>query len=132
MKQKSGLSAFVLWLFCLFGLCGLHRFYVGRIGTGIVWLLTFGLLGVGQLFDLFFLGSMVRQANLASGLAANTAVASANSNVQNVVNVTVQAPGYAPMPSAGAAVPLEAPQRQPQLETNPPVALVPQESLRRA
>jgi hypothetical protein len=35
----------------VFGLCGLQRFYVGKIGTGVLWFLTFGLLGVGQLID---------------------------------------------------------------------------------
>jgi TM2 domain-containing membrane protein YozV len=100
MNQKSGLVAFFLWLFCVIGLCGMHRFYVGRIGTGIVWLLTLGLLGVGQLIDLFFLGSMVRQANLASALVAN---ARASANVQNVINVTVQAPGSIGPTAAGPA-----------------------------
>lgn len=37
----------------VFGLAGLQRLYAGRIGTGILWLLTFGLLGIGQLIDLF-------------------------------------------------------------------------------
>jgi hypothetical protein len=41
-------------LWCLgwcVGLSGLQRFYVGKIGTGLLWLLTGGLLGIGQLVD---------------------------------------------------------------------------------
>ena len=33
-------------------LAGLHRFYVGKIGTGILWLFTGGLLGIGQFIDI--------------------------------------------------------------------------------
>ena len=34
-----------------FGIAGLQRFYAGRISSGIVWMFTFGLLGIGQLYD---------------------------------------------------------------------------------
>ena len=39
-------------LLCFFlGTFGIHRFYVGRIGTGILQLLTFGGLGIWALVD---------------------------------------------------------------------------------
>jgi Protein kinase domain/TM2 domain len=38
-----------------FGICGLHRFYVGKIWTGLLWFFTLGLLGVGQFIDVILI-----------------------------------------------------------------------------
>ncbi len=56
-------TAYGMWLACLFGAFGVHRFYMGKTGTGILYLLTFGCLGVGQVSDLFRMRKLVREAN---------------------------------------------------------------------
>jgi len=61
--RKSSGTAYLLFFFLLFGLCGFHRFYIGKIGTGVIYLFTFGLFGFGLLYDLFTLGSQVGQYN---------------------------------------------------------------------
>jgi TM2 domain-containing membrane protein YozV len=49
VSPKSRLVTFLLALFL--GGLGVHRFYVGKIGTGIVWLITGGVFGIGWLVD---------------------------------------------------------------------------------
>lgn len=53
ISNRSRLAVFML---CYgFGIFGAHRFYVGKIGTGIVWLVTLGFAGIGVLIDLIFI-----------------------------------------------------------------------------
>lgn len=55
--------AYILWALGIFGFCGIHRLYLGRIGTGILYFFTFGLFGLGQVIDLFLIPDMVKEKN---------------------------------------------------------------------
>jgi TM2 domain-containing membrane protein YozV len=57
----------VAWLLLTFlGIFGIQRFYLGKIGTGILWLLTGGLLGIGWLYDFCTLNTQVDERNRAA------------------------------------------------------------------
>jgi len=60
--------AYLLWLFSGCGALGFHRFYLGKIPTGVLWLLTGGLGMVGSIYDFFTLPGQVREANLRKAL----------------------------------------------------------------
>jgi hypothetical protein len=62
-KYKEGI-AYGLWAGWLFGFAGLHRLYLGKYGTGFLWLFTWGLLGIGQIIDLITLRRQIEEANL--------------------------------------------------------------------
>ncbi len=54
--EKSEKGFIATLLLCLFlGGLGVHRFYVGKIGTGILMLLTIGGLGIWALIDLIMI-----------------------------------------------------------------------------
>ncbi len=55
--------AYGLWALCIVGFAGIHRFYLGRYVTGLIWLLTWGLLGIGSLIDLFLIPSLTERKN---------------------------------------------------------------------
>lgn len=60
--KEAGL-AYACMLFTLIGVAGIQHFYLGKIGRGVLWLLTFGLLGVGTVIDLFTLPSQTKTIN---------------------------------------------------------------------
>jgi len=61
MASKGG--AYICWCACFFGFCGIHRFYLGKPFTGILWLCTFGFFYIGQIIDLFLISSSVEKQN---------------------------------------------------------------------
>ncbi len=59
--MKSKTVALLLWFFL--GWLSAHRFYLGKTGTGILYLVTGQLAGIGWIVDLFLIGVMVDNYN---------------------------------------------------------------------
>ena len=51
---------------------GLHRFYLGKIPTGLLWMFTGGLAAVGAVYDFFTLPGQVREANIRQAILDNS------------------------------------------------------------
>jgi TM2 domain-containing membrane protein YozV len=53
------------WILLTFlGVFGVHRFYLGKWGTGILYLLTLGIFGIGLIYDFWTLNSQISELNL--------------------------------------------------------------------
>lgn len=50
--RKSKLVALILCILGFFGIAGLHRMYVGKVGSGVVHLFTYGICVIGTVIDL--------------------------------------------------------------------------------
>ena len=90
MKSKG--VAYLLWFFL--GAFSAHRFYLGKTGSGILYLLTFQLFGIGWIIDLFTLGGMVDNYNLMHGFIGPN---SSNKSMHQNVIVNVAAPTSIPV-----------------------------------
>ena len=64
-RYRAGrLDYTVAWILLTFlGVFGIHRFYMGKVGTGLLWLVTGGLLGIGWLYDLWTLNEQIDEIN---------------------------------------------------------------------
>lgn len=53
-RPTSPKSKGVALVLCIFlGVIGVHRYYVGKVGTGVIWTLTAGVCGIGWIVDIF-------------------------------------------------------------------------------
>jgi len=64
--------AYLLWLFSGCGALGFHRFYLGKIPTGLLWMFTGGLGMIGSVYDFFTLPGQVREANVRQAILDGT------------------------------------------------------------
>lgn len=62
-SKKVGTAYLLMLLPCLFWINGCQHFYQGRVGLGVVYVLTLGFLGFGTLWDLFTLPSQIKEYN---------------------------------------------------------------------
>jgi len=55
----------MVWVLLTFlGVVGVHRFCLGKSGTGILYLVTLGLFGIGLIYDFWTLNSQISELNL--------------------------------------------------------------------
>ena len=56
------------WLLLVFlGIFGVHRMYMGKVWSGILYLLTFGLFGLGYIYDMWTLNDQITLINAEAG-----------------------------------------------------------------
>lgn len=61
--EKQISTAYALWVLSIFGILGFHRHYLGKYGTGCLWMFTVGGFCVGALVDLITLSNQVKKHN---------------------------------------------------------------------
>lgn len=95
-SQLNSGTAYGLWCLCLLSICGVQRFYAGQAGIGIIYLLTFGVFGFGQLADLILIPGMIEKRNIyLKGLTSN-ANPTVAVNIGNIPQASI--PAASPTP----------------------------------
>jgi TM2 domain-containing membrane protein YozV len=62
-KECDTGMAYILWLASFVGLAGIHRLYMGRWASGLLWLFTGGLCMVGTIIDGVMMPRMIEDTN---------------------------------------------------------------------
>jgi TM2 domain-containing membrane protein YozV/predicted transcriptional regulator len=70
--------AYLLWFLSGFGAAGFHRFYLGKIPSGLLWMFSGGLMMIGSIYDFFTLPAQVREANIRNALLHGAAMGGRN------------------------------------------------------
>lgn len=60
-EDNRTMNSYLFWLLFFMGFGGIHRLYNGKIGTGLLWLCTGGLFGIGQIVDLLLIPDMAAE-----------------------------------------------------------------------
>ncbi|GFE71716.1 TM2 domain-containing protein [Chroococcus sp. FPU101] len=63
-SKKKLAVAYALWALGFLGIFGVHRFYLKRPLTGLLWLFSGGVFFIGHIVDLFLIPKMVKGENL--------------------------------------------------------------------
>jgi TM2 domain-containing membrane protein YozV len=61
-KKKDTTIAYIMWMGGFLGVSGLHRIYMGRWVSGLLWLFTGGLCMIGNIIDGVMLPRMLEDA----------------------------------------------------------------------
>ncbi len=73
--QAGPIDYTVAWLLLVFlGLFGIHRMYMGKWLTGIVYLLTFGIFGLGYIYDMWTINDQITVLNGGKSQSSRTMV----------------------------------------------------------
>lgn len=61
--QKDSGVAYLWMILTFFGIAGAQHFYLRKPLRGVIWILTWGLFGIGTLVDIFTINAQTRKVN---------------------------------------------------------------------
>jgi TM2 domain-containing membrane protein YozV len=85
-RRKDAQMVLILTLVGFFGFAGLHRFILGQIGLGILYILTLGLCFIGTIVDLVNYKSLAYEYNIR---VAHETMAMISNNFPNMGNSNI-------------------------------------------